>query len=380
MKNARIAFVSYPDASHVNSMRPIVRTLARRGHYITYATSERFAPRLEESGAKVLVGLPFSPFSPEAWSESIFRMAQRTLDDADSFYTQKPDLMIYDFLSLAGPVLAQRWSIPAMQMTPHFAYEACSFHLQIRSERMREFYRRFGKDCDSFLRSHGVDRHDWPFHREELNLHTIPKEFEPSPQAVADERNFYAGRCAGEAPYYGKWENTFSGRPIVLVSSSSTIPRGLDYFQVCIAALAPFEWHVILSIGEEIDAAHLMPLPPNFEVIRGVSNTQIYPYAALVIFGGGVTATAEAAYHGVPSIVTSVGLPELEGLGDNIESLGFGRHVKMDEMNATHLGKVAVEVTKNQRIYDNVARLMRSVRSAPGAEEAANRIEGYMDE
>jgi MGT family glycosyltransferase len=310
-------------------------------------------------GCRIAMAVPRAPrFTAytRAVNVSTGPVALRTLDDAASFYVHRPDLMIYDAEAFAGRVLAKRWAIPSIQISPHFAYERSSLHLQIRDDEFRAWYLHWSTEVDAVLRRHGVDEHEWLFHRERLNIHTFPREFEPSQHAVADERNFYAGRCAAESPCYGQWKNKDSVRRIALISAATTYTRDADYFKMCIAALTGLDWHTILSLGEEFDPAPLMPLPPHFEILRGVSHTQIYPYAAMVFFSGGTASSSEAAYHGVPLIVTSCGSSELEGLGDNINWLGFGRHIRKDETSVARLREVALEVSSSPRISDNVRR------------------------
>ena len=87
MKNARIAFVCYPHAAHVNPMLSIVSALARRGHHVTYVTSERFSPRVEAAGGQVLKCLPV--INDENVVERICRIALQTLEDATSFYAHQ---------------------------------------------------------------------------------------------------------------------------------------------------------------------------------------------------------------------------------------------------------------------------------------------------
>jgi UDP:flavonoid glycosyltransferase YjiC (YdhE family) len=105
----------------------------------------------------------------------------------------------------------------------------------------------------------------------------------------------------------------------------------------------------------------------------------ILPHVSLFICLGGNITAAEAAYHGVPLIVTSHGFPELEYQGDNIASSGLGLHLRKNDLNVENLRSAVTQVLEDAALLDKVKRIQRSVRREPGAEEVANRIEEYLD-
>src|ERR687892_455383 len=85
---------------------------------------------------------------------------------------------------------------------------------------------------------------DIVFHRETLNIYFFPKELQLK-GTVSEADCFYAGRCAGEQPYYGDWQKTSSDdRPICLVSTSTTYIQGPKFFKMCVEALRNLGWHV----------------------------------------------------------------------------------------------------------------------------------------
>jgi UDP:flavonoid glycosyltransferase YjiC (YdhE family) len=51
---AHLAFVTIPAYGHVLPVLPIAAEAVRRGHRVTVATTEQFAPLAETTGARVL--------------------------------------------------------------------------------------------------------------------------------------------------------------------------------------------------------------------------------------------------------------------------------------------------------------------------------------
>lgn len=388
MKNTHIAFVSFPHPPHVNPTLPIVSVLVRRGYRVSYATSDVFAARVSELGATVV---PFPRFilgalsdekadAEEGHEESFIHFIAQTVSEITrGFEGDRPDLIIYDFMAFAGRILAHRWNIPAIQTSPSFAMDEDNFSQQVKDP---EFRQQLLQGCESvgkILEPYGVTGSSFRFDKEKLNIYLFPKALQPKGD-VFGQNCFYAGRCAGEQLIYGDWRKKSTvDRPIAFVATSTTYVRGPEFFRTCIEALAGLQWHVILSIGDSGDAGSLMPLPPHFEIVQHNSHIQILRHASLFICLGGIITTSEAAYHGVPLIVTTHGFPELEWQADNIESLGLGVHLMKSETTVESIRKSAIHVSQDTAIHNRVRQMQRAVRREPGAEETANRIEEYLE-
>jgi MGT family glycosyltransferase len=281
-------------------------------------------------------------------------------------------------LALAGRVLAGKWSIPAIQTSPMFALDLEHLENQIPDAQFRKQELEFSRAAHLFVEQHGVVSNNAGFHEEKLNIHLFPKALQ-LPGNVFGSKYFYAGRCAAEQPCYGDWKNCSPDMPIVLVSNSTTYFRGSDFFRMCIEALSGLGWHVILSIGEQVDPESLGRLPPHVEVVQKTSNVRILPHLSLFICPGGIITQAEAAYHGVPLIAASQGFRELEWVSENIPRTGIGLHIKQADMSVAALREAAIHVFNDRSISDSVRRLRSTVRRDAGGEETVNRIEEYLE-
>lgn len=387
MKNDHIAFISHPQYPHVGPTLPIVSTLVRRGYRVTYATSDRFASRVTELGAEVV---PFAipVYTSKDWEaykledlHSVFaQLATRVLDQITPFYeSDRPALILYDRVAIAGRILATKWNVPVIQTSPTIAHDINSHSRQIKNPHFRDLSIQVSKQFDAAYERFGIPNFSWLFHREKLNIHLFPKLLQPCAD-VLDNSCFFASRCAGEQPYYGSWNPMNSGgRPIILIATSTNYLRGPDYFRSWIKALAGLKWHVILSIGDSGDRTSLQPLPPHFEIIQNTSHVKILPHASMLIFLGGIISSAEALYHGVPMLMTSQGILEQEWEAENLASLNLGAHIFGADMNVEALRTAAMQVSEDRLILNTIKQKQRIVRREAGAEETANRIEEYLE-
>ncbi|MFL6603917.1 MAG: nucleotide disphospho-sugar-binding domain-containing protein [Steroidobacteraceae bacterium] len=387
MRKNHIAFFSFPHYPHLNPTLPIVSVLVRRGHRVTYVASEQYAARIAELGAEVVPceALHLAAVFEEGVNDQdileqpFCRLAARTLADVLRFYeANRPDLIIYDFVAFAGRILAHRWGIPAVQVSPQFVLDRTNFAHQITDPEFRAQLLKDSKDADAFLSRHGIVDGDFLFYREKLNIYFFPRTLQPR-GTVSEETCFFAGRCAGEQPLYGDWlKENANGRLVALVSTSTSYIRGPDYFRMCMAALSGLGWHVVLSIGDQGDRSVLSPLPAHFEIVQHTSHLRILPHTTVFICLGGTITSAEAAYHGVPLLVTSHGFLEPECMGNNIARAGLGIHLKKDDTSVESIRDAAMRLSSDAELRDRVRRLQECVRREAGAEETANRIEEYL--
>jgi MGT family glycosyltransferase len=370
-------------------------------------TSKRFAARVQELGAEIVESPDFHVERPPEdcggrvvacpdfhidrpsqdcsgqfdENENFFvRIAKGTLSAAAPFYAEnQPDILVYDFVALAGPILGRRLGIPTIQTSPVFVHDKQTIRDQVGDPVFLEGIFQTGDHLDHFLEANGVLEFDFVFHREKLNIYLFPKLIQPNKELFSDECFLFAGRCAGEQPYYGSWKNTVEdSRPIVLVSTSTTYVRGPSHFKMCLAALAKLPCHVILSIGDLKDTAGLLPLPPCVEIVRNVSHIRILPYVDLFICLGGIITEAEAAYHGVPLLILTYGFPELEWQARNIVRLGLGVHLPKSDTSVESLRASIDRMMRDDQMRQRVRDARRLVLQEPGAEETANRIEDFI--
>lgn len=379
MKHPHIAFITAPIAACVNPVLPLVSTLVRRGYRVTCATSEPFISRAARAGAQV-VEYEFGALTAKGLHQQTYcQLATSTLAAVERFYeSSPPDLVAYEFVALAGRILANRLQVPAIKTSSNFAYHRDYLVEQITSARQRERAVALSAAADTFLQANGVRSEGFLYHLEPLNLFFFPREFEPSADAL-DPSCLHLGRCAGEQVGFGEWRRPESwDGPIILVAPSRSYARGLEYYRMCISALAGLPYHVVLSIDDSEDAAALDPLPDNFEVVQKTSHTKILPHADLVVGMAGTTTSSEALYHGVPLIMTSCGALELEWVAGNLMRLGIGLHIRNADMSAGQIRNAVAQVLGSSLIRSNVRKLQRSIRRQPGAEEAANQIEEFI--
>lgn len=389
MMTGHIAFIVLPQPSQLYPTLPIVSVLVRRGYRVTYATSPRFSSEVDALGAEVIASPAFSVtefFQQQRDATSIHELphcifARRTLAKISNFYEEnRPDLIFYDVTSLAGRILASRLGVPAIHITPTFALNRRSLGEQVGDPEYRRRLVEMSDNADSFLSRNGRPSRDFLFHREKLNIYIVPEMLQP-PGDVFGEEMLYASRCPAEQRIHSSWHPPREkDRLIALVTASTSWVQGAQYFKMCMESLAALPWHIVLSIGETGNPESIGALPPHVEIVQRVSHLNILPHASVLLCQGGTVTACEAAYHGVPLLVMSQGVSELEWLGANIARVGVGIHLDKEMMSIENVRSAAITLTKDSSIKNRVRELQRAVQHSPGAEEVANRVEQYIEE
>jgi UDP:flavonoid glycosyltransferase YjiC (YdhE family) len=190
MRARHIAFINFPHPPHVNSALPIVSILAKRGHRVSFVTSERFASVVEEAGAEV-VTIPAFDVNDRGHSQQdgggeLFRpYARRMLQAITPFYDQnRPDLVIYDFMAYAGRILSKRLDLPSIQSSPFYAFSEDDFEAQLKHKRFRGELVAHAQQIAEFYRDYGIDSNNYRVDKEKLNLYLFPRVLQPNAELL----------------------------------------------------------------------------------------------------------------------------------------------------------------------------------------------------
>ncbi|TCP45766.1 MGT family glycosyltransferase [Tamaricihabitans halophyticus] len=384
-KPAHIAFMSIPAHGHVNPGLGLVSELARRGHGVTYAVPESFAPQVIEAGATHIgyeTMLPTGEKGDE-WTTDYLEAANMFLDEAIAVVPQLraayqddvPDVVVHDIGAQHAPVLAACWGVPAVSLSPtHVAFEGFEEVFGIGHEvdglathraEFQAFLDRYetGLDYESMMRPPN-------------SLVTIPRSFQYCGDRVADDVIF-AGPMLTERAFQGDWQPP-TGKRVLLISLGSAYTNQPEFFRDCVRAFGDDpSWHVVLTIGKHVDRAAIGPVPEHFEVHRWVPQLRILSYADAFISHCGMGGTMEGLYSGVPII--GVGqLGEQYANAARIAELGLGVHIPLEEATSESLRAALERVSTDAAIQENIAAMRAEINAAGGVRAGVELIESAL--
>ncbi len=346
---AHIAFFTIPARGHVTPTLAVVEDLVRRGHRVTYVTSEEYATTVKAAGAEPLLysttwardasagqqePQPVPPASEVvAWgplvglAETLAQVQVAT----EHFAADAPDLVLYDAVNyVVGRGLAHTWGVPAIRIFSTLASNE-SFSLfrkltaGVEVDPQHFAVQEFDRLSREFLEQHGfpgVAAHDLADRAEELSLVLTPRSFQPAPE-LFDERYVFVGPTLGNRDNQGVWQPPASGLPVVLVSLGTEEPRpDAAFFRSCVEAFRDQPWHLVLST-DAVDPGELGPLPANCEAHRRVPQLNVLRHASAFVSHAGMGSLMEALSFRIP-VVTIPKVPEQAVIAARATELGLG--------------------------------------------------------
>lgn len=400
MTPAHIAMFSIAAHGHVNPSLEVIRELVARGHRVTYAIPPVLADKVAETGARPVPydsTLPGPEADPEAWGTTLLDNVEPFLADAIQALPQLieayeggegsevgvPDLVLHDIASYPARVLAHRWGVPAVSLSPTLVawdgYEeevAEPMWAEPRqTERGRAYYERF----ESWLKENGITQHPDPFAgRPARSLVLIPRALQPNADRVDERVHTFVGACQGDRSEQGDWQRPADAEKAVLVSLGSAFTKQPDFYRECVRAFGGLPgWHLVLQVGRHVDTDELGPLPANVEVRSWVPQLAILRQADLFVTHAGAGGSQEGLATATPMIAVPQAADQF-GNADMLRQLGVAHHVPTEEATAETLRAAALVLVDDPEVARRLAEIQAGMAKEGGTRRAADLIEAEL--
>ncbi|NBM18074.1 macrolide-inactivating glycosyltransferase [Streptomyces sp. GC420] len=394
MHPAHIAMFSIAAHGHVNPSLEIVRELVARGHRVTYAVPESFAGKVAVTGAEPRIYRSTLPTEdePEAWGTEVIDNVEPFLADAVQALPQQlaayegdePDLVLADITAYPARVLAHRWGVPFVQLSPNLVawegYEeevAAPMVAEIMStERGRAYYARFRAWLDENGLSHLSP--DEFAGRPPRSLVVMPKALQPQADRVDESVYTFVGACQGDRAEQGDWQRPADAEKVLLVSLGSAFTKEPEFYRECLRAFGDLPgWHVVLQIGKFVDPAELGPVPDNVEVHDWVPQLAVLRQADAFITHAGAGGSQEGLATATPMVAVPQAVDQF-GNAAVLESLGVARHVPKEQATAQALREAVLAVADDPEVAARLAAVGREMAAEGGTKRAADLIEAEL--
>ncbi|SBT90903.1 glycosyltransferase, MGT family [Streptomyces sp. DI166] len=391
---AHIAMFSIAAHGHVNPSLEVIRELVARGHRVTYAIPPAFADKVAETGAEPKLwhsNLPGPDADPDAWGSTLLDNVEPFLDDAIQALPQlaaayegdEPDLVLQDITAYPARVLAHRWGVPCISLSPNLvAWEGYEKEIAEpmwaepkKTERGRAYYDRF----ESWLKENGVDLHPDPFAgRPDRSLVLIPKVFQPHADRVDESVYTFVGACQGDRAAEGDWQRPEGAEKVALVSLGSSFTKQPAFYRECVRAFGELPgWHLVLQIGRRVDPAELGEVPANVEVASWVPQLAVLKQADLFVTHAGAGGSQEGLATATPMIAVPQAVDQF-GNADMLQALGVARRLDTEEATAEALRETALALVDDPEVARRLKEIQAEMAGEGGTRRAADLIEAAL--
>lgn len=378
---------------HVNPSIEVIRELVARGHRVTYAIPPAFADKVAETGAEPKLWNSTLPTDddPDAWGTELIDHIEPFLADAlqaepqlaAAYAGDEPDLVLYDITAYPARVLAHRWGVPLVQLSPSMvAWEGYDeevgkplFEPLKQTPRGKAFYETFG----GWIAGNGMDLSVEDFMgRPDRCLVLMPRALQPNADRVDEERYTFVGACQGDRSAQGEWRRPAGAGRVLLVSLGSSFTKQPAFYRACAEAFADLpDWHVVLQIGKFVDPAELGELPGNMEVHSWVPQLSVLRQADAFVTHAGSGGSQEGLATATPMVAVPQAADQF-GNADMLQALGVARHLPAAEASAAALREAVLAVADDPAVARRLKEIQEGMAGEGGTGGAADLIEAQL--
>jgi MGT family glycosyltransferase len=393
-----ILVLGIPAHGHMRPELAVTEELVRRGHRVSFLTTQAFAPAVRATGATALVhdSLLAQVLGPGqlkdldpdllAWSAVLFLQESENLVALarELFADDVPDLVFYDMIvSAAGRSLGMLWDRPAVQSTPSMASNDHYSQMAAIAE-----FSKVGRDhpavlellarAAKFAAGHGLDVEpgllvDW---RAERNLVYAPREFQPAGETFGEGTTF-VGACLSREYLRQTWDAAADGLPLVVLSMGTLYNNQPELFRTCVDAFAGQPWQAVVTVGNGTDPAQLGPLPPNVSVHRWIPQLAAVRRAEVFVTAAGLGSLMESLHAGTPPVLVPL-VPETRVLSRRAVQLGLGTLLDAADITADTLLDAVRRTAADTELRERLRHMSRVMDEAGGAPRAALALEALL--
>lgn len=391
---AHIAMFSIAAHGHVNPSLEVIRELVARGHRVTYAIPPDLAEKAAGVGAEVKPWhsvLPSPNDDPAAWGTTLLDHVELFLADAvqalpqltEAYDGDEPDLVLHDITSYPARVLAHRWGVPAVSLSPNLvAWDGYEEEVAEpmwaeprKTARGKAYYARF----QAWLEENGIDRHPDPFvGRPDRSLVLIPRALQPHADRVDEKVHTFVGGCQGDRAAEGEWTRPPDAEKVVLVSLGSAFTDRPEFYRECVRAFGGLPgWRLVLQIGASVDPAVLGEVPDSVEVRSWIPQLAVLRQADLFVTHAGAGGSQEGLATATPMIAVPQAVDQF-GNADVLQGLGVARRIDTAHATAEALREAALALVDDPEVARRLTALQADMAAEGGTPRAADLVEAEL--
>jgi MGT family glycosyltransferase len=383
-----IAVVAASAPSHMHPHLAVVRELVGRGHRVSYLVSGHLDDLVWPTGADVVSCtsvLPGAPGAPANWTGDEVAGMRLFLDEAihvlpqvhAALDTDRPDIVLYDIGGMAGPVAAQRWGVPAVQLSPSMvAWETYHEDMAHALEPMLNStgYHAYRSAFDDWLAATGTSLSFEQVTGEPVRcLVMIPRPMQPHAERVG-ERYRFVGPCIDprrEDP--GGWTPPTGDGRLALVAFGTSYTDRIDLYRNAIEALDGTGWRLTIATGR-VDTDDLGVTPAWVQLCRTVPQPAVLSATDVFVTHAGMGSCTEALWYAVPMVAIPQAVDQPLN-ADRLEVLGVARHLRADSPSPAEIRDAIRYVATDLEIRHRLDAICGELHRVGGPGHAAEAVE-----
>jgi MGT family glycosyltransferase len=178
----------------------------------------------------------------------------------------------------------------------------------------------------------------------------------------------------GRVDFDFPWER-LTGEPLVYASMGTMLNDLVDIYRTITAATANRKGlQLVLSVGDQLDADQLGPVPKNTIIVKGAPQLELLKRASVCITHAGLNTVLESLAQGVPQVAIPVTVDQ-PGVAARIAEKKTGMSVPLKELSVSRLALLLEQVLSDSTYRDNARYFQRVIAKTDGRSKAADLLE-----
>jgi zeaxanthin glucosyltransferase len=418
---AQIGFLSLSAAGHMNPMTTLGRSLAGRGHSVTFFCVPDLEDKVIRNGLRAITfahrTYPIGSLKTITekigkllGSEGLVYFIERMLTFAEASFEELPkliqkqnlDMLVIDQLYPGGSTIAEHLGLPFLSVAnaahtnredgvppPSLLWPYDPSEAGIA--RNLKGWAGITQVFTPLLQRINTQRTAWnlsPYQdyledsfSPQLQLTQMPLGFD-FPRQQAPATLHYVGPLTDPAhpsdvPFPWEW---LDARPLIY-ASMGTLQNGIpEIFKAIIDACAGLNLQAVVSLGNgPLDPASFGELPENVLVLPYCPQAELVKRASLCITHAGLNTTLDCLASGVPMVAIPIA-GDQPGVAMRIAYTGTGEVVPYTQLTAESLHAAISKVLNDSSYRLNAQRFLQEMRALNSLAEACELIENAVDE
>lgn len=289
----------------------------------------------------------------------------------------RPDIVLYDIGGMAGPVAAERWGVPAVQVSPSMvAWE--TYHEDMADVLAPMLasagYRDYRTAFDDWLaRTGSALTFEQVTGEPRRCLVMIPRAMQPHAEMVG-ERYRFVGPCIDprrEEP--GGWAPPPGDGPLALLAFGTSYTDRIDVYRNAIDGLDGTGWRLVVATGK-VSGDRLGAMPEWVQLRATVPQPAVLRAADAFVTHAGMGSCTEALWYGVPMVAIPQAVDQPLNAAQ-LEALGLGRHLTIDPPSPVDLRDAIRFVATDPDVRTRIDAIRDELHALGGPGNAADAVE-----
>lgn len=274
----------------------------------------------------------------------------------------RPDLLVFDAQTYAGPLVATLLGVPSVQHTVGLL--TAPDVLDLVTDAVSPIWRQFGLDVPPDAGT-----------RNGPTVTVCPTALDPVAHRLTDAQPIRpvplpaAGPPPADQPPW-LWE-----RPVVYATLGTFSNGDLALFRLLLEALADLPVNVLLTVGRDVDPAALGPLPPGAHVAQFVPQAEVLGHCTAAVHHAGAGTSFGVLAHGLPSVALPQSADNF-AIAERLASAGAARVLMPDQVTVDAVRSAALAVLTAAETRTSAKTLADEIAGMPSPAEVASLLRG----